>query len=384
MGRTQARYLALLIFVVSSATAQDRLRVEAGFETGQIQRVGESVDGGFIQTLPDPQNGSDFIKSGSGGCGPTSDCDLRVVESEVVNGQRVKARSGKYFLRILLDKEKDYTGLNGGGLPKPRNSLGFYNPEYRFSHDTEEWVGFSVFLPEGFEDETENIGIILSEITVDSSAQFIKLSVGMRGGDTESHWYLDHYQSDTSVAVDADTVKTEYQLGSIEGDKGRWTDFILRIRANPFRVDTNPAKKGIPDAFDRMYRGNKGILQVWKAVGSVDSAGNREMVNVVDIVNAPVGLVPGTTQGKSKIAHNARAYKPAWQGHTGRSSSVVGPIWIGWDEFRFGSAVADGTSYQDVHPAGLRCTDRCPDGEEPASTPDRPLSPPKAPNVLGP
>ncbi|MEX2123305.1 MAG: heparin lyase I family protein [Woeseia sp.] len=371
--------VALVFGALSAAAfANEKVLHTVSFESGRIQENSEFLDAGFIQTLPNPQIGDEAIKTGKGGCGPDSNCDMRVVRSEFVAGQTVKPRAGEYFLRMQLDKKKDYTGLNVG-LSKPRTSLNFGNDVYRFDHDVEEWIGFSVFLPNDYEHETENVGLILSEITTDSSAQFLKLLVGSRNGDKESHWYFNYRTSNSSVTNGNETV---VDLGSIEPDKGKWTDFVLRVRSNPFSVDTNPAASGIRNAKDRMYKGNKGIIQVWKAAGPVmDKMGNRKMVNKIDEVNKPVGLVPGATQGESKIAHSIRAYKPGWQGHNNASTSVVGPIWIAWDEVRFGEAARHGTGYEDVHPTGAACTDRCPEG---SATPRPVVALPAAPgDVIG-
>ncbi len=74
-------------------------------------------------------------------------------------------------------------------------------------------------------------------------------------------------------------------------DLGKWTDFVIRFRVNPFSVATNPAKAGIPDSIDQVFEGNKGIFQLWKSEGNVDGQGNRKMVLKIDKVNTPVGLV---------------------------------------------------------------------------------------------
>lgn len=368
------RRCAILVFCFFVATghAKENVLNSLSFESGKMMPNAGYVDAGFISTLPDPQSGTEAIRTGQGGCGPTSNCDMRVVRSERVGGQDIKSRAGDFFLRMVLDKSKDYSGLNGGA-DKPRNSLSFGNDVYRFDHDVEEWLGFSVFLPNNYEDETENVGMILTEITTDSSAQFLKLVVGMRSGDKESHWYFRYKTSDTSTTSATETI---VDLGSIAPDKGKWTDFVIRTRSNPFSVDTNPAKLGINLAKDLLFEGDRGILQVWKSEGPVlDAANNRKMVNKINKVNTPIGLVPGTTQGKDKISHSIRAYKPGWQGHTGTGTSVKGPIWIGWDEVRFGEAERHGTGYRDVHPTGLSCTEKCPadskvaDGTAPPAPP---------------
>ena len=346
----------LLCLLAFGAHAQRLVMHDVSFETGSLQPNGSGADAGFIKTLPHPQNGREAYQHGRGGCGPTSDCDMRVVSSEVVDGQTVRPRAGNYFLRIMLYKDKDYSGVNGGGLNKPRNSLTFTDQSYRFDFDTEQWVGFSIFVPNGFEDETEAQGIVLTDIGTGNRAQFATLSIGMGHRDTQSRWYLNVSHSDTSTT--RGSVET-IDLGSIEPDKGQWTDFVIRLRANPFSKNTNPSAQGISGANNQLYEGNKGILQVWKSEGSADSRGDREMVNVVNKVNTPVGLVPGTVQRQSKLKHDIRVYKGGWQGHRGRGSSVQGPIWIGWDEYRFGQTMLYGTGYADVNPSGQACTDAC-------------------------
>lgn len=361
----------LFIALAMSSGAIAQTLNSLSFESGSIQPNDGSTDSGFIMTLPDPQFGNEAITSGDGGCGPTSNCDMRVVRSETVAGQQVRPRSGNYFLRMVLDKSKDYTELNNG-LEKPRNQLAFRSDKYLLEHDTEAWIGFSVFVPNNFEHDTENGGLILSEISVDSSAQFLKLRIGKKGNSDESHWLFHYYTSDSDVAKGNRTI---VDLGSIGADKGKWTDFVIRVRSNPFDVATNPVKRGIANAKDRQYPGNKGILQVWKATGSADSQGNRRMQNFINKVNTPIGLVPGVVQGKDKIGYSIRAYKPWWQGNNGSSTSVKGPIWIGWDEVRFGEAARHGSDYASVHPTGQACTDKCP-GSSDEMTEKRPMPPP--------
>jgi len=62
----------------------ENLRFTGSFESGQIQRSGSAQDGFYIQTLPDPQGDVDYVKVSSGGAGPDSGLDTRVVSSERV------------------------------------------------------------------------------------------------------------------------------------------------------------------------------------------------------------------------------------------------------------------------------------------------------------
>jgi hypothetical protein len=131
-----------------------------------------------------------------------------------------------------------------------------------------------------------------------------------------------------------------------------WTDFVIRFRENPFSVDTNPAKAGIPNAMDKLYEGNKGILQVWKAEGPVDSRGNRKMSLKLDLVNTPVGRVPHATD---KRVLSFRIYKYGWKN---AETDVKGPVWFGFDEIRLGFANA-GATFADVAPSARSCEEGC-------------------------
>lgn len=348
------------MIIPAIGVAEQELTMVADFESGRILPNTGPRDAGFIRTLPEPQRGDETIGTAQGGCGPSSNCDTKVIRNASVDGQDVYPRNGNFFLQMLLDIRKDYTGLNGG-LPKPRNSLTWHNDIYRWDFDVERWIGFSLFIPVGFEDETENAGITFTEIGTDSSAHLAKLMIGKRGSDPDSRWYLEYESSDKSATNDG---KVIIDMGSIEPDKGKWTDFVIRLRANPFSTTTNPARLGISGAIDRQFAGNKGILQLWKSAGVVDPQGNRRMVNKIDIVDRPVGLVPATVQGKNQLKFEARLYKGQWQGNKGRTSSVIGPqIWVAWDEIRFGDA-RDGIGYQDVNPSRLPCTDACAEGDD--------------------
>ena len=192
-------------------------------------------------------------------------------------------------------------------------------------------------------------------------------------GQTQAHWVLQYVVDDKNVQGPRGE-RRSVVLAPVEADKGKWTDFVIRYRSNPFSVDTNPSKKGIPNSNNRLYRANKGILQIWKSQGSVLANGSRKMVRKFSINNAPVGQVPGTIQGESLLRFSLRVYKYGWQRE---ATSVAGPVWLGFDEFRYGQVVKNGTTYSDVHPSGLACTDKCPSGQ----ATDR-SSPPKAPKGM--
>ncbi len=365
-------WLLLGIVAPSMAYAAENVHTSAGFETGKFQPASGNIDAFFVQTLPDPQRGNKAIRTGKGGGGPTSNWDTKVVRSETVAGQLVMPRKGNFFARSMLYYDKDYTSLNGGGLPKPRSALSLTSDIHRFDFDDEGWLGLSIFIPRNFEDETANKGpsgaITIIVANVDSSASFFNLNIFVPAGETKAHWVF-QYRVDDQNVTDENAKRIAF-FGPVEPDKGMWTDFIIRYRSNPFSVDTNPADLGIRNANDQLYLANKGILQVWKSEGGIQANGDRRMVRKFSIENAPVGVVPGATQGKSLIQHSLRVYKFAWQR---QSTAVKGPIWIGFDEFRYGQVAKDRTGYSDVHPSGRACTDRCPADDSPRPKPPRDL-----------
>jgi hypothetical protein len=282
---------------------------------------------------------------------------MKVIASEVVGGQTITPRAGRFMARGVLYSDKDYRELNNGE-PKPRAAFTVGDDEHRVDFDTEVYVGFSVFLPRNFESETGTNGdqgsVVLYSMNTDSRATFLDLRVFVPRSGSGPHWFLNYtVNADSVEEAGSETV----DLGPITPDIGLWTDFVLRLRSNPFSVTTNPARAGILNANDQSYEGNRGILQMWKAEGAVDVNGDRSMVRKVSVVDAPVGNVPGTTEGESRLNLRLNVYKYSWQRLT--TTSVAGPVWVGFDEFRYGEAVLDGTRYSDVHPAGLECTDGC-------------------------
>ncbi len=353
-------FIVLGIALPTIVQADRHVRYTAAFESGKFLRNGGDTDSFFVRTLPDPQVGKEVIATGSGGGDEFSSWDSRVVKQVTVGGDVVRPRNGKYFAQQVIHYDKDYTGLNSG-KEKPRTELGVGHDSNRIDFDTETYLGFSIFIPENFEHETgisgERGAISVLPMNSDSSASFFRLLIYVPKGENEAHWYLNYTINPNSVTEKG---WKRLDLGPVNRDKGKWTDFIIRFRSNPFSVKTNPAKKGIANAYDRVYEGNKGILQVWKAEGSPDINGNRKMVNKLDLVNTPVGNVPGETQGKTKLGFSMRIYKYSWQRVDG--SSVKGPIMMGVDEIRFGEALRNGTVYSDVHPTQQPCTERCPDG----------------------
>lgn len=287
-----------------------------------------------------------------------------MVESATVGGQQILPRKGDHFLRTEIFYDKDYSLFPGNsGKVKPR--INFHTPEeHQGDYDTETWVAFSIFLPENFEHETKTRGAVgsnqLWRVTGDSGPSggdtayinmFVPDGKSGSGGaavpaDDVTHYVVRTVVDATSTNSGPNTVEEWYDLGSVVPDLGKWTDFVIHYRLNPFTKTTN-AKSVDPDGKDQSYPGNKGILQIWKAEGDVNGSGDRKMVLLLDKLDEPVGLVPHAT---NRISHHWRQYKYGWHHH---ETAVGGPVFIAFDEFRYGETVRDGTGYSDVHPSQL-------------------------------
>ena len=331
------------------------------FESGHIEKNGTLHDGFYVATLPNQQRGDEILDSGDSDFGPSSPADTRVVSSEVVGGQTVTPRKGKFFLRTEVFRDKNYLDLNEYAKNKPRAKIYLINDNQRIDFDQEGYAGFSIFVPKNFENE---LGVrdhrgdsMVFEMCTDSGRTLVNMGVWVEKPAMEAHWFIRTWTSDTSVQ-DGNAKLDLIDLGPVSADTGKWTDFVVRYRFNPFSVDTNPAAKGIPNSKNQLYQGNKGILQIWKAEGPVDQDGDRKMSLLVDKVNKPIGLVPYTPD---KIKHLWRIYKYGW---TSNPTTLTHSVWFGFDEIRQGLVERDGTTFADVAPAGASsCTTDC--GGEP-------------------
>jgi hypothetical protein len=348
------------LLISSVAAAQQRnLAFIGDLESGVVRSSSQKQDGFYIRTLPTDQRGQEVLSGGSGGFGPDSNADTRVVRSDTVGSETVRPRRGEFFMRSALYYDKNYLGLNTDeGRDKPRSSLAISNPVHRFDYDVEGYLGFSIYVPRNYENETGTPGtrgaiqLLTVKEPTNASAGFFELEQRVDPGRSQAHWYFRFSTNPNSVKA-AGSQRSEYDLGPVDDDRGMWTDFVIRFRENPFSVDTNPAARGIPGARNQLYPGNRGILQVWKAEGPVDQEGNRRMALRVDRVNQPVGLVPHAKDGR---VVNFRIYKYGWKKNR---TNVRGPIWFGFDEMRLGFANQQ-VSYADVEPSGGQpCGDSC-------------------------
>lgn len=310
------------------------------FESGQVLDYTGQTDGFYLGTLPEPQTGNTAYFTSTGGAGPSSALDTKVVASESWGGATVTPRDGSYFLRSAIYKTKDYTDSRlSSGDDRPRSICYMTHSSNLLDWDTEAYFGMSVYLPANMEHDTatkneaaEVVLLALNPNSPSNSHLGFKYYVG--GTDAVSRWAIRYYVGASSVSESAAT-STTVNLGLVTADIGKWTDWVFRIRCNPFTTTTNPASLGISGAKNQTYLGNKGILEVWK-----------NGLKVFSRVNLPMGLVPWATRD---LSWQPRLYKSNWKLFP---TSVVGPVYCGFDSIRYGQVTRDGTSFADVNPAG--------------------------------
>jgi hypothetical protein len=349
------------------------VRHYADFETGLLTANGAKdsagrllPDAGYKMTLPDPQSGFDSIKTGNAGFGPDTKADMKVVSSfkepdtKRGVGKLVYPRRGQYFLMQKLVREKNYEILNCSGdmpqsectLDKPRVHFDWGNDSYRFESGKEFWVGFSLYVPSNMEVDTGGSGSEqrrASHLIVNTrpSSTFFSISTQAYTKTSAEMSYVLSYQVDATQAVETSSMKKiDVDLGHV--NRGKWTDFVVRAKQNPFTVATNPKRDlGITDAVDKTFPANDGVLQIWMRN---QSTGRMELK--FNLSGKPVGLVPNMIEGGTHISW--RIYKFSWkyyysQGGAPSASNIFSPYMIGWDELSFGLR-ENGTGYQDVHP----------------------------------
>jgi hypothetical protein len=223
---------------------------------------------------------------------------------------------------------------------------------YQHDFDREVWLGFSLFVPlnhvHDYATRAHQGGMTILGVYPDTQFTQLALTTHAAATGTTEHWWL--YYSIRDWTIDEPPMGGPFDdpsvgiyradLGDVALDQGKWTDYVIRYRLNPFKVATNASVAG---GKNQTYEGNKGVLQLWKSDGPVDQSGNRQMVLKVDKVDTPVGLVPHPTL---KLQQTIKIYKYGWKKNL---TSNTDRVWLGVDEWRFGYA-DQGTGYVDVLP----------------------------------
>ena len=325
----------------------------------------------------------------NGGVGVTTDCDTRLSAAGYTSptnangaGDMVNPRINDYFIESRLNYQKDYCEMQGGGqvagdgyvYDKPRCWMYPFNSREvgevdatPIRWDETFWMGMSVFVPSNWEHETLFVGsypvtlwMLFSMNVTASSTQFNFGIYSKEAGKSQWGSTLNVNAAGTNEVKLADI-----DLGDLaaDGDLGVWTDFVFKVRLNPFTTTTlaSTISGGRPETYD----GNRGIYEVWKTTGAVDGNGDRAFTKVYSRVNLPVGNVP--------IAGYAprwtpRIYRGNWNptgtrdprarsgifGSTGAGSADDdGYMFLGFDGIYIGDETTHGTDFSDVNPGRL-------------------------------
>jgi hypothetical protein len=374
-------------FEFATTTTRVGIYNTVDFETGSIKSQGTNPDGLYVKAMKD----SGYVnwqsyEAGLQGLGPATTYqptnaglttsgtyDVAVKTSftypATPNGSSgtVNPRTGNYMLGSTIYKTKDYCGLNGAAGPndgnytdgtalldKPRNFAAAQGTGQRWAWNDEVWIGYSIYLPPNFETDlgkngsVRGNGAILALQSIfgfeqqdnGSMAVLAILAPWNFGSLPNSNTASWHVSGATGTGVtEGSGVYSYYNLGEITNDIGKWTDFVWRIKINPYTVNTT--------IYGKTFVGNTGIMQVWKSTGStVDGNGNRTMTRVLNKYNTPVGLAMNSSADMVMMS-SPRMYKYGWK-KPDNNSTVTGPIFIGWDAIRFGR-MADGAGFSDVH-----------------------------------
>lgn len=348
------------ISVSAAPAGRQGIFAASDYESSAIQANGSLIDGAWVRCMEDTtyQDRFDWTTGGSGGFGPSTDFDVRVVHTKAWNGRLISPRTGSYFLATTIYKDKDYSDLNGAPgandpvLDKPRLfALVGSHANHRFDWDEEVWIGWSIFLPHDLEFDLgvrdHRSGNWLQSVfgsTYEASASMFNLGYFCPPGIDEAHWWIQGGTDAQSPLEGQPTGSYDYwDLGSAAGDRGLWTDWVYRLRFNPFSTPTT--------LYGKTYQANRGIMELWKSTGPVlNSRGDRAMAKVHSRLNVPIGLRPGDATDSIQFSA-PRQYKYGWK-KPANGSTVTGPIFIGFDAVRMGRA-ADGAGFSDVHPTQL-------------------------------
>jgi hypothetical protein len=328
----------------------------------------------------------------SGGGGVTTDCDSRLTAAGYVSptnangvGDTVNPRKNTYFLENRLNWKKDYCEMQGTGTPAgsgyPSDKPRCWNYMHKKTDvgealgsplrwDKTFWLGFSVFVPSNWEHETLNIGnwdqtdwSMFPMHSSSASTTIIEFSLwGKEAGKTQ--WGVTLYYNHLNVYDTASpTIVIDCGDVATDGDLGKWTDFVIKMRLNPFTVTTNAST--IPGGRNESYDGNRGIFEVWKTTGAVDGNGDRAFTKVYSRVNLPVGLVPQAGVAPIWLPRIYRGgFNPTGTRDPRARSGVFGStgagnpdddgyMFLGYDCIYMGDEELNGTGFSDVNPGRL-------------------------------
>lgn len=275
-----------------------------------------------------------------------------------------RARSGRYAMKAYLNKNTSAVPYRTMLVAKwqttsdPRFAVSSNPP---FFQDT--WIGFSVYLPRSgagnWSQASRTYEVLaqwhdahLSPIpgwdTEKSKNPLFSLSVSDSGQAPERNWRIGYIGESRTPYPGLDAPRPYLyesfkvkNIGSIEGDLDRWTDWVIRIRWNFWKVgstnnfanwDANSEYWKRPGTQENLEgSATSGLIQVWKN-------------GVLVFSESPVQIGSNDNLGP---AFSVGLYK-GWTSQSDRDKDPVVERVMYFDEFRY---AGNGASYGDVAPA---------------------------------
>ena len=284
----------------------------------------------------------------NGCCGTSDTNDVHVVEDGFVppsnlNGTAdpVDALRGTHFLSTRIDYWKDYTVWNNAataGYQNHRWSLSTnassFDPYARIVYNQEFWISWAIYLPSNYDSNdlnaTTNTSMshtsletfLMGEVDNGDEGFIAQFIAGGPGTPNVDQWFMGVHTPTGSGGTA--TITNRVAIGSVAGDIGHWTCWIVNALPN---ITT-------------------GFYKVWKHSHCEDN----DPADIALVINQTGGTADEVFTS-SEWAINPRMYKFGWNNNVNSTPSTV--IWLGYDEIRFGSVPLQGTTFSDVHPHGL-------------------------------
>ncbi len=198
--RTVVSIIAASILSTLTCTASAVLLEEANWEGGVIPNV-------WSRSISSP---------------------LEVPETVALNGS-IQACNGNYGLKIKLTYRDDRSGY--------RNELSLVGPNKEFDYGREYWLGWAIYLPPDYAvDKWADILMQFHGIPDrDSSGQLLEPyrhpPVSLETS-SDGKWriVIKGNSRKISTSVGDSTRRASYTLGDFTADRGKWTEFVMRVR----------------------------------------------------------------------------------------------------------------------------------------------------------
>jgi hypothetical protein len=342
-----------------------------GMRLANMVRADETTDAVFL--------------TGGGHGGVSQDCDSRMAVAGYTTpqnangaGDTVSPRLNTYFLENRLNWKKDYSEMNGAApgttaKDKPRLWNYPFNPEdvghpeaMPVRYDKTFWFGMSIYVPSNWEHETFHIGNFdltdwsLCPFSADTaSTDWLGLALwNPTAGAT--HWGIKWGFNDTGYRTGTPYNKIALTDLADDSDYGKWTDFVIKQRLNPFTETTDAGQ--FDGCRNETYDGNRGILEIWKTFGpdNYDGNGNREFKKIFSRVNQPFGNVPRAGYAPRATPRVYRSWNPSGSRDPRPRSGIFGGtgaddayLFLGFDCIYVGDEELHGTGFADVNPGQL-------------------------------